>query len=134
MNCFVPKPALKKSNSTINKTSTSLLTSKSADNLNNSRSRSRDRGIYLGFRSNKKSEPLVDPATSSFIHTSSAKLSQPSKPHEFENFSQSLFNRYPDTTNLNLDQVNKRLNQNGTLPGKTFVWVIIYEDKIEYKF
>ena len=137
MNCFVPKPALKKNNSThettaskITKTTTSLLSSKSAENLSRL-SRIRDRNnVYLGIHDNNNannisSNPLIDPTTSSFIHLSQTAPLTTSKSHEFDRMNESLYNRYPDSTDLKIsfDNLDRKNKQNGTAAGKPFVWV-----------
>lgn len=111
MNCFVPKPALKKANSSKN----TLLFSKSAESLSNSRSFSRERASGRSdLRPNKKKYDITE-HTSSFIH---------SKPHEFEEINENLSNRYPDSTDLstNIDKLYEKHRQNGTPIGKPFVW------------
>jgi len=84
----------------------------------------------VGIKSKKNGEPSIDPMTSSFIQPST-KITQLSKSHELENINQKLYNRYPDTTNLNLntDQGENRHNQSGRLHGKPSLWVIIYFQK-----
>lgn len=95
MNCFVPKSAIKKTNSNREK-KTNLLFSKSADNLT-TRSRSTERSIQLEFPNSLHNNRT---STSSFIHGPSQYA--PPKPHELENINENLYNRYVDTFDLKI--------------------------------
>lgn len=88
MNCFVPKPAIKKSDSKEkqnNDNNYNLLSSKSAENLGH-RSRSEDRNIRLEFLKQREDDLL-----NNNHHHSSRSLQ---KSHELENINENLYNNY----------------------------------------
>lgn len=85
MNCFIPKPAIKKT-ITPKDLSSSLLSSKSAENLGSRQRHGNDRSRSSDFL--KKNDL--------FNSHSSIDL-QSSKSHEFENINANLYNRYTDS-------------------------------------
>ncbi len=100
MNCFVPKPAIKKNNLK-DKKSTQLF-SKSAENLD-TRSNREDRVIHLEFPNARKN------------------VSSQPKSHEFENINENLYNRYADTSDFKFsDHLNDKYQIKKEKP---FVWV-----------
>lgn len=116
MNCFVPKSAIKKTNSNREK-KTNLLFSKSADNLT-TRSRSTERSIQLEFPNSLHNNRT---STSSFIHGPSQYA--PPKPHELENINENLYNRYVDTFDLKIGMDEWRPKTKPRNNARHSIWV-----------
>jgi hypothetical protein len=120
MNCFVPKPAIKKTNApkdsfTINSNGP-LLSSKSAENLGTRhRQHGTDRSRSSDFL--KKNE-LFNSQTSIDL--------QASKSHEFENINANLYSRYSDSNRVNDEAIDRWCGikpRNSDLAFKRKVWV-----------
>ena len=105
MNCFTPKPAIKKP---IQKEKNILLFSRSADNLNK-------RPQYDGWRINMSNE----------LKNSKLSLNSLPKYHEFENINNDLYKRYENSDfKTNLDQDHSNSRQQSESPNQNqFIWV-----------
>lgn len=115
MNCFVPKPAIKK---TPANSSSKLLFSKSAENLDTSRARR--------TTSEDRNNNVPDYPDKNDYFNSRKHLTPQSRSHEFENINESLYNRYADNTDLKIhvDRMH-RYNRSGNeqnKPTKPSIW------------
>ena len=111
MNCFTPKPAIKKP---IQKDKNILLFSRSADNLNR-------RPQYDGTRVNMSNE----------LKNSKLSLNSLPKYHEFENINNDLYKRHDNSDfKLNLDHDHTSSQQQSDRPIQNqFIWVSLFESK-----
>lgn len=111
LNCFVPKPAIKKTSTFNDKNDTSkILFSKSAENLDTRTRRT---------NSEDRNHTHELPNKSDYFNTSRMHLTPYPKSHEFENINENLYNRYADSTNLKIhvDRLN-RSKSNGNEQNK----------------